>query len=88
MEIKALRTITSNIYGPIAENQVIELDDFIAEQYISQGFAVEYQTKVLNGVPKMGEVPLASGRGKESSLSRPAQASPKKTAKSSKTKKL
>jgi hypothetical protein len=87
MEIKALRTINSNHYGQISKNQVVEMEEFIAEQYIQQGIAVAYSTKVICEKPRMGDVPLVSGRGKESSLSRPAQVLPKKTATNSRKKK-
>jgi hypothetical protein len=90
MKIKAIGQWSSEVIGNITDGQVLEVDPFLAEQFIQRGYAVAvegYETKVVRETPKVGSVPLASGLDSDASLSPAAPASPEKTAKKSKAKK-
>jgi hypothetical protein len=90
MKIKAIGQWSSEAIGNVTDGQIIELDPFLAEQFIQRGYAVQvdgYETKVIRETPKVGDVPLASGPVNDVSLSPAAPALRKKIATSSKAKK-
>lgn len=88
MNIKFKSHIVNMSLGEFTAGDVLkDVDPFIGEQYIAAGVAEEYETKVIRKTPKVGDVPLTNGPDKESLSSQAVPASPKKTRKSSKTKK-
>lgn len=91
MKIKVIGRWSSETLGNVEDGDILDIDAFVAEQYIQRGYAVSaegYETKVVRQTPRaISDVPLASGQGSGASLSPVAPASPKKTAKSSKVKK-
>lgn len=90
MLIKVIGQWSSELTGNVVDGDTIDVDPFLAEQYIQRGYATAvntYETKVVRQTPVVGDVPLESGPVSASSLSPAAPASPKKTAKSSKAKK-
>jgi hypothetical protein len=90
MKIKVIGQWSSETIGNVTNGQIIELDPFLAEQFIQRGYASAlntYETKVLRQTPVVGDVPLASGPDSDVSLSPAVPASRKKTATSSKAKK-
>jgi hypothetical protein len=88
MDIKFKGHIVSTTLGEFSAGDVLkDVDPFIGEQYIARGVAEEYLTKVVRNKPTVGDIPLTNGPDKESLSSQAVPASPKKTRKSSKTKK-
>jgi hypothetical protein len=91
MDVKALKNFNSTLYGEIQAGQIFDCKSGLAHQWAAAGMVelvkpTEYETKVVVNTPKVGDVPLVSGRERESGLSQAAPASPKKTPKSSKAK--
>ena len=91
MRIKALTTFMSSHHGEIEAGQEFECAADIALIWESAGMVQRvttyYNTKVVGGMPVVGDIPLTSGLESASSSLPPVQASPKKTSKSSKAKK-
>lgn len=90
MRVKAIGQWSSEITGNVVDGTILELDPFLAEQFIQRGYVAQvgdYETKIIKQTPVVGDVPLASGPVSDASLSPVAQALPKKTVTSSKAKK-
>lgn len=90
MKIKVIGQWSSEDFGNVTDGDVLDLDPFLAEQFIQRGYASAvntYETKVVRQTPVIGDVPLASGPDSDVSLSQAVPASRKKTATSSKAKK-
>lgn len=90
MRIKVIGQWSSDGVGNVTDGDVVDIDPFLAEQFIQRGYAVaigEYETKVVRQTPVVGDVPLASGPVNDVSLSPAAPASRKKIATNSKAKK-
>jgi hypothetical protein len=90
MKIKVIGQWSSDLIGNVSDGDVVEVDAFLAEQFIQRGYAMAtdgYETKVVRQQPKVGDVPLVSGPDNDASLSPAAPALPKKTATKSKAKK-
>lgn len=70
MKIKAIGQWSSTMQGSVEDGQILDVDPFLAEQYIQRGYAMPYETKVEPIRPKSVE---------ESAISSPAaQAAPAK----------
>jgi len=90
MQIKVIGQWSSEVIGNVTDGDILNLDPFLAEQFIQRGYAVQhgaYETKIIRQTPVVGDVPLASGPVNDVSLSPAAPALRKKTAISLKTKK-
>jgi hypothetical protein len=90
MKIKVIGQWSSEDFGNVTDGDVLEIDPFLAEQFIQRGYAYAvntYETKVVRQTPTVGDVPLASGPDSDVSLSPAVPASRKKIATSSKAKK-
>jgi hypothetical protein len=92
MDVKVIRPFISTIYGQVEAGQTIrDVSPGMAKQWETIGMVepirTTYDTKVVQEVPRVGDIPLTRGPDKESSLSQAAPASPKKTRKPSKAKK-
>ena len=90
MKIKAIGQWSTEMLGNVSDGDILDLDPFMAEQFIQRGYAAPlnpYETKVVKQTPVVGDVPLASGPGNDVSSSPAAPASQPKTARSSRAKK-
>jgi hypothetical protein len=90
MKIKAIGQWSCEIIGNVTDGDILDLDPFLAEQFIQRGYAKQiegYETKIIRQTPQVGDVPLASGPVSDASSSPAAPASRKRTATSSKAKK-
>lgn len=90
MQIKAIGQWSSEMTGNVVDGDILEIDPFLAEQFIQRGYAVQtgnYETKIIRQTPVVGDVPLASGPVSDASSLPAAPASRKKIATSSKKKK-
>ena len=92
MDVKVNRPFISTLHGHVEAGQILKgVSPSLASQWESIGMVdaikTTYETKVVKEVPKVGDIPLTNGPDKESSSSQAVPALPKKTRKSSKTKK-
>jgi hypothetical protein len=92
MKVKALKPFISTQFGNIEAGQILDgVSPSMAANWESVGMVeairTTYDTKVVQEVPQVGDIPLTNGPDKESLSSQAAPASPKKTRKSSKAKK-
>lgn len=90
MRIKVIGQWSSDGVGNVTDGDIVDIDPFLAEQFIQRGYAVavgEYETKVIRQTPVVGDIPLASGPDSDVSLSPVAPVSRKRTATNSKAKK-
>ncbi len=94
MDVVAKTSFLSTVHGQVEKGYVLEdVSEALAEQWISLGMVDRvpvnnrtYETKVERPEPVLKNVPLESGQDSDASLSQAAQASPKKTRKSSRKK--
>jgi hypothetical protein len=52
MKIRAIGQWSSSMQGSVEDGQILEVDPFLAEQYIQRGYAMAYETKVEPIRPK------------------------------------
>jgi len=92
MDVKVLRPFISTMHGDVQAGQTLQdISPSLAAQWESIGMVepvrTTYDTKVVQEVPKVGDIPLTHGPDSESSSSPVAPASQKQTRKPSKAKK-
>jgi hypothetical protein len=52
MQVKAIGQWSSDRYGNVQDGDILEIDDFMAEQFIARGYVTRYDTKVHPTFPK------------------------------------